>query len=801
NSNGLDFTSGAPVPLNNTGMDAYEGCANWCDALGNLQLSTNGGGSPPDNPVNGPRNGYLWDAGYNSIFDYGDDKGGHYSSAQGAVIHPAPGNPQLLYVFTVDAESSNRGLHYSVVDMSLNGGLGDIILADAPIFSPASEALTLVPHSNGIDFWIITLNNVDGNFVAVPVTAAGIGTPKQTPTDLGIATAVVKASPDGKFLCENGNIYNFDASTGSITYKVSVGLDFYCFSFSPLSRYLYGHSGFEVTRYDLYNDDIPKSVDTLPLPNLFSLPGHMQIGPDGNLYFIEQLEEDLLMPIVTVSLGTIKCPDGAAWSLEESITKFEADPLNAFFGWYTSLPNYPPYIFGKSIAAPDTMEVNLCGGTQVLTPNPTGTFYAWSTGDSIPQLTVTTPGFYEVLVQDDCGLFRQAFRVKNVPNTLLLAPESPIVDTCHAFPFVLRATTGSQGTYLWSDGSTNNAITVNTYGTYSVTFTDECGAQSATYTLNAPTTNVSIAPISPVTDTCHVFPLPLRATGDGPGSYLWSTGDATPEIIINTFGTYSVTFTGSCGQATAAYTLNAPSPNTLEVLPDLPVADTCAAFPLTIRAISNRMVDYLWSDGSTDETLIINDFGLYSVTISNDCGDVSGQYELLRPNLEVSIKPKDAVADECSAVPLTLKATANQNVVFKWKNNSTMDTLRVTEPGTYAVTVTAGVCGTATASYEVLGPGPECCRPLFPNAFTPNGDQNNDTFAPILLNCVVEYAELFVYSRWGELMYQGFEKNDKWDGLTLNGTDAQSDVYVYVYRYKLADANEVETKGEVTLLR
>lgn len=151
----------------------------------------------------------------------------------------------------------------------------------------------------------------------------------------------------------------------------------------------------------------------------------------------------------------------------------------------------------------------------------------------------------------------------------------------------------------------------------------------------------------------------------------------------------------------------------------LPVADTCAAFPLTIRAISNRMVDYLWSDGSTDETLIINDFGLYSVTISNDCGDVSGQYELLRPNLEVSIKPKDAVADECSAVPLTLKATANQNVVFKWKNNSTMDTLRVTEPGTYAVTVTAGVCGTATASYEVLGPGPECCRPLFPNAFTP----------------------------------------------------------------------------------
>lgn len=81
----------------------------------------------------GPRNGYLWDAGYNSIFDYGDDKGGHYSSAR-ALHNPYP---ECSYsTFLLDAESSNRGLHYSVVDMSLNGGLGDIILADAPNSKP-----------------------------------------------------------------------------------------------------------------------------------------------------------------------------------------------------------------------------------------------------------------------------------------------------------------------------------------------------------------------------------------------------------------------------------------------------------------------------------------------------------------------------------------------------------------------------------------------------------------------------------------------------------------------------------------
>jgi len=55
---------------------------------------------------------------------------GNSSSTSSAIIVPLPGSPNLYYVFTVDTDDlvyrNTEGLHYSIVDMSLNGGTGDI---------------------------------------------------------------------------------------------------------------------------------------------------------------------------------------------------------------------------------------------------------------------------------------------------------------------------------------------------------------------------------------------------------------------------------------------------------------------------------------------------------------------------------------------------------------------------------------------------------------------------------------------------------------------------------------------------
>jgi gliding motility-associated-like protein len=169
----------------------------------------------------------------------------------------------------------------------------------------------------------------------------------------------------------------------------------------------------------------------------------------------------------------------------------------------------------------------------------------------------------------------------------------------------------------------------------------------------------------------------------------------------------------------------------------------------------------------------------------------------------VFIEPSKIItnANICEAFPLTLEAMTMGVGTLEWSDGSKEKTLKITDFGTYTVTFTTDE-GVFTATYELAQPGNDCCRALFPNVFTPDGDDTNEIFSPVLQYCETEYAELYVYSRWGELMYQGYSESERWDGKTLNGTDAQTDVYGYVYRYKLkGESSEKVTSGEVTLLR
>jgi len=139
--------------------------------------------------------------------------------------------------------------------------------------------------------------------------------------------------------------------------------------------------------------------------------------------------------------------------------------------------------------------------------------------------------------------------------------------------------------------------------------------------------------------------------------------------------------------------------------------------------------------------------------------------------------------DTCAPFPLTLRA----------------DSTVINGYGAFSVTLTT-LDTVLSASFSIAMV--DCCHPALPNAFTPNGDDVNDKFGVILKYCDVQILEFSVYSRWGELMFQAIESTDRWDGTTLNGTEAPSDVYIYVTRYKVADEEEEKSeKGNVTLLR
>lgn len=164
----------------------------------------------------------------------------------------------------------------------------------------------------------------------------------------------------------------------------------------------------------------------------------------------------------------------------------------------------------------------------------------------------------------------------------------------------------------------------------------------------------------------------------------------------------------------------------------------------------------------------------------------------------LSIVPKPGY-DSCSPFPLVLRADTSGIGVVEWSNGVSSDSIIINTYGTYTAKLTTQDT-VLNAEFSIAQI--DCCHPAIPNAFTPNGDEVNDKFGVILRYCDVQILEFTVYSRWGELMFQALEDTDRWDGTTLNGTEAPSDVYVYVTRYKVADEIEEKfEKGEVTLLR
>ena len=89
-----------------------------------------------------------------------------------------------------------------------------------------------------------------------------------------------------------------------------------------------------------------------------------------------------------------------------------------------------------------------------------------------------------------------------------------------------------------------------------------------------------------------------------------------------------------------------------------------------------------------------------------------------------------------------------------------------------------------------------------PNAFTPDGDEFNNTFQPVFAQGfdAFEY-ELLIFDRWGEIIFESHDPNIGWDG-TYHGKICQDGVYVWKIGIKLANVDDrIEKVGHVTLIK
>ena len=122
--------------------------------------------------------------------------------------------------------------------------------------------------------------------------------------------------------------------------------------------------------------------------------------------------------------------------------------------------------------------------------------------------------------------------------------------------------------------------------------------------------------------------------------------------------------------------------------------------------------------------------------------------------------------------------------------------------GTYLVQLTVTDGGGCTDSYLSEIVSVEDYYIWTPTAFTPNGDGINEFYLPILHNIIESSFELFIYDRWGKLVYQSTDVNRGWDGIRQDsGIPAEIATYSFLARFNTHRNTLQEKTGSFILLK
>jgi gliding motility-associated-like protein len=187
----------------------------------------------------------------------------------------------------------------------------------------------------------------------------------------------------------------------------------------------------------------------------------------------------------------------------------------------------------------------------------------------------------------------------------------------------------------------------------------------------------------------------------------------------------------------------------------------------------------------------------------------------LRPGLDtVNIVADPDTTKIFSGESITLRAVVSptQNLngfQFTWLENQTTT---VGSGETLTISRTTGETK-SSFKYLITAQSPNGCKKteeftltvcpdivVIPNAFTPDGDGENETFGMSVLAGIVKAESFEVYNRWGELIFQSNDPNPRWDG-TINGQPAPTDTYIYILQYRHGDGRLDPKQGAILLLR
>jgi gliding motility-associated-like protein len=284
--------------------------------------------------------------------------------------------------------------------------------------------------------------------------------------------------------------------------------------------------------------------------------------------------------------------------------------------------------------------------------------------------------------------------------TLTVSPS--VATICTGQNATLTANTSAAVTYTWSTGAHTNTIQVNTPGIYTVQVSNSCGSASQTATVNSGSAAPTLTIVSTSTLLCTGQSATLSLNGST-GTYNWSTGATTPSIVVNTFGAYSATVTNSCGQVTSFIQINAQATPTISVTPGS--SHLCPGVAGTLTASSN-VGNYSWNTGATSNVINVTQPGVYTVSVSNQCGTRTatatvGSYSL--DPIVITSSSNIICPNETATLTVTGGSVDGGGfpvISYAWSNSTATGSVNTTNGGTVTVMAT-NVCGTYSQSIVV----------------------------------------------------------------------------------------------------
>jgi gliding motility-associated-like protein len=210
---------------------------------------------------------------------------------------------------------------------------------------------------------------------------------------------------------------------------------------------------------------------------------------------------------------------------------------------------------------------------------------------------------------------------------------------------------------------------------------------------------------------------------------------------------------------------------------------------------------YAWSNGATSPSINVSPTSntVYTVTVTvGTCTGSAAHSLVVVATPTASVGSNVTISQGSSA---TLSAGGGGN--YSWSNGAlgATDIVNPAVTSNYCVYVNNKGC-TDTACVTVFVTPLECNDGVYiPNAFSPNGDNENDFFRVYFQNILcVEYFKIFIYNRWGQTVFLSNDPAFAWDG-AYPEMDHNTAVFTYYMSVRFKNGDEVNKKGNVSLIR